>query len=271
MKKNSVKHRRRQCRCRSLWLAAIGAATLALAVGLASSGTAVGQPEGTSQRAHASGRPAAPRAHSWSTLDLALDRANQTPGLIGTHCMPHGSPGSTLIVDSRRLTGAELERSATSAIQSREFVALHRALRDRGFHTLRSRPYGRASAEETLIVLAYGDSRGRGALAGLLVGNGRRRAEARFTSHDRRSLLTKRLALVVDRSTSRDGPLTARAAALDPLCLGVCLATQTAKCRTGASRCVPLASTPVVGTAAFLACAAVICGPETIRCIRKCL
>ena len=250
----------------SLRLAGHCAALFALAI----CGVAVAQPARASEGAPGYHEQSPLHARSWSKLDLAIDRAERTSGLVGTRCMPHGSPGSTLLTDSKRLTGLELKRVATRALKSREFVALDSALRARGFHAMRSKPYGRASVKEKLTVVPYLDSRGRGAYAGLLEGSGKRRAEARFANVGSRALSMNRSTLVVDGNTRPDSPLTARAAALDPLCLRICL-QGAARCRLGINKCIPLLGAPFGGAALFGVCAAAICGPDTLRCIRACL
>jgi len=253
-----------------LRLAGLCAGTLALTSVQGFSGTAGSQPARASERVPAPSTPSSLHARDWSQVDLAFDRAKRVPGLVGSRCVPRGSPASTLFTDSRRLTGLGLKRFTTGALRSREFLALDRALNERGFRPLLSEPYGRASLKEKLIVVPYADSSGHGAFAGLLVGNGRRQAEARFTDTEAWGLPINQPTLTIDMNTGSDSLLTARAAALDPLCLRICV-RGAARCATGISRCVPLASLPVGGTAAFLACAAVVCGPDTLSCIRKCL
>lgn len=244
----------------------LGVAVLVMTSALAFSGTALGQ----SARAASQKQPPL-HAQSWGSVDLAFDRAERTSGLVGTRCMPQGRPGSTLLMNSERLKGIQLKRSATRARQSREFVALDRALKARGFRALRSQPYGRAAPREKLIVVPYTDARGRGAYAGLLQGKGMRRAEARFTNPDGGDLQINRSTLVVDPNAGEGSSLTARAAGLDLLCLGICLQTRIGRCARGAAGCVRFVSIPFIGTAAFLTCAAAVCGPETLMCIRKCL
>ena len=185
--------------------------------------------------------------------------------------MPHSSPGSTLVVSSKRLTGQRLERFAARALRSREFEALDRALKARGFHSLRSKPYARASLKEKLIVVPYGDGHGGGDFAGLLAGKGKRRAEARFTNAVGQASEINRSRLVVASGSGQGSSLTARAAGLDILCIGICLQSRTRRCQTGVPKCIRLFSLPFVGNAAGVACVAAVCAPEALRCIRKCL
>jgi len=177
-----------------LRLAGLCAGMFVLTSVLGFSGTAGSQPTRASERVRAPSTPSSLHARDWSQVDLAFDRAKRVPGLVGSRCVPHGSPASTLFTDSRRLTGLGLKRFTTGALRSREFLALDRALNDRGFRPLRVQPYGRASLREKLIVVPYADSSGHGALAGLLVDGGRRQAEARLTN-------TEALGLPIDQPT----------------------------------------------------------------------
>lgn len=131
------------------------------------------QPAGATARAAMPGERVPLHERNWGRVDLALDRAERTAGVVGgSRCMPEGSPGSTLVKESERLAGRRLKRVATAALKSPEFLALHHALRDRGFRPLPYKPYGRASRQEKLIIVAYMDARGHGAFAGLLEGKG---------------------------------------------------------------------------------------------------
>lgn len=206
----------------------------------------------------------------WTKVDQAFDRAALTPTRMRGACAPRGGPGRTLLRDSKRLVGARLERLVTRAFASPEVIEVDRALNARGFGPVHSGAYGRAARGEKLFVVPYADPLGRTALLGVMTDpNGSRRAEARFPDAHGMVIRAGRPARPGAHQSGHRAPAPKARASVSFGCILNCVRGG-ARCGAAVLRCRPLLGVPFVGTQLFLACAAASCGPEAIRCIRRC-
>jgi len=211
-------------------------------------------------------------APTWTKVDKAFDSAARTPISIRSACLPRGGPGRTLLTDSERLGGRRLGGLATRALAAPEVMAVDRMLTARGFRPVPFGAYGRASNTEKFVVLPYADPLGRAALLGFIAGpNGSRRAEARLVGAPGTVLRANRPprpGTASQTSRSVAAPPKARAA-VSVRCLRNC-ARGGARCGRGVVRCRNLLAVPLYGPRLFVACVVIYCGPEALRCMRRC-